>query len=156
MTVKRLQAPDFDITMTLFHYYRDEAIESIPEIEDQYDENSAIDTIREYATQASNCWLNLYEGQRPVGFVAGYILPTPWNHKRLIAHIQFIYIIESHRNLENFRELMGSFEKWAVETFDVKQISAGDIGINPERMRKLYEHFDFKTELLMIKEIKHG
>lgn len=153
MTVKRLQAPEFDITMNLFHYYRDEAIESIPEIEEQYDENSAIETVREYATQASHCWLNLYDGQRPVGFVAGYLVATPWNKNRLIAHIQFIYIIETHRNLDNFRQLLEAFESWSKNNFDVKQISAGDIGINPDKMKKLYEHFDFKQVLTMTKEV---
>jgi len=154
MIVKSMTPQDFDITLNLFGYYRDEAIESLPIIAEEYDENTVIDTIREYSILGTHCWLNLYQGQRPVGFVSGYIISKPWNKEILLGAIQFIYITPEHRNLENFKMLLDGFTEWAKQ-FKVVGIMAGDIGIDPERMRKLYEHFGFKTELSMIKEIAH-
>jgi GNAT superfamily N-acetyltransferase len=146
--------PDnFNVTVNLFEYYRDEAIESLPYIAEEYDENSVIDTIRTFSILESHCWLNLYQGQRPVGFVAGYLVSKPWNNQCIIGHIQFIYIIEEYRNLENFKTLLDSFQEWAVAR-GAKELMAGDIGINPDRMRKLYEHFGFKSLLTMIKGIE--
>jgi GNAT superfamily N-acetyltransferase len=152
METKHLRPQDFDITMNLFHYYRDEAIDSLPYIEEEYDENTVIETIRDYAILETHCWLNLYEGQRPVGFVGGYLVNKPWNKNILIAHVQFVYIIDSHRNLDNFRDLLDGFKDWAKQKGAVA-MSAGDIGLDTDRMRKLYEHFGFKSELSMIKDI---
>lgn len=154
MIVKPLNPRDFDITMNLFHYYRDEAIESIPKIEEEYNENTVINTIRNYAIASDSCWFNIYEGQRPVGFVAGYMVAKPWNDQQYIGHIQFIYLIETHRTLENFKMLLNNFEEWA-KLAGCDEISAGDIGINVDRMKKLYSHFGFQEQLSMTKELAH-
>jgi hypothetical protein len=153
MIVKILTPEHFDITLNLFQYYRDEAIESLPYIAEEYDENSVIETIRNFGILESHCWLNLYHGQRPVGFVAGYLVNKPWNNQCLIGHIQFIYIVEEHRNLENFKTLLDGFQEWSVAR-GARELMAGDIGINPDRMRKLYEHFGFKSLLTMTKGIE--
>lgn len=152
MTVKNLTPEHFDITLNLFGYYRDEAIESLPYIEEEYDENSVIETIRNFGILESHCWLNLYHGQRPIGFVAGYLVNKPWNKNLVLGHIQFIFVLKEHRNLENFKTLLVAFEDW-TKNFNAVGISAGDIGIDPDKMRKLYEHFDFKSELSMVKEL---
>ena len=143
---------EFDITVNLFGYYRDEAIETMPKIADEYDENSVINTIRNYASKWDCCWFNAYEGQRPVGFIAGYASECPWNSNIVYANIAFVYLLDSHRNLENFRHLMNKFEEWA-KVINAQKITGGDIGIDCERMRKLYEHFEFKEMLLMVKEL---
>jgi hypothetical protein len=48
--------------------------------------------------------------------------------------------------------LIDAFTKWA-EQFKVVDITAGDIGINYDRTRKLYEHLGFTQGLWMTKEI---
>lgn len=147
-----MQPVEFDSTVNLFGYYRDEAIESMPIIESQYDENSVIDTIRTFASKWDHCWFNAYDNNRPVGFIAGYASETPWNKSIIDANIAFIFLLESHRSMDNFRLLLNQFEHWA-KTINAKNITAGDIGINPERTQKLYEHFGFKPGVWMGKEL---
>ena len=85
---------EFDSTVICFNYYRDKAIESIPQIELEYDENSVIKTIKARASRAEHCWFNIYDGQRVVGFIAGTLIPQPWNHEILSANIDFIFLID--------------------------------------------------------------
>jgi GNAT superfamily N-acetyltransferase len=152
MIVRSMQPIEFDSTINLFGYYRDEAIESLPRIADEYDENSVINTIRSFASLWDHCWFNAYEGQRPIGFIAGYASECPWNKDIIDANIAFIYLLDSHKNMDNFRLLLNKFEEWA-KTIKASNITAGDIGINPERTQKLYEHFGFKAGVWMGKEI---
>ena len=140
------------MTVNLFGYYRDEAIESMPKIQDEYDENSVIDTIKTFASKWDHCWLNAYDNTRPVGFVAGYASECPWNKNIIDANIAFIYLLESHKSMDNFRQLLNQFESWA-RTIKAQNITAGDIGINPARTQALYEHFGFKPGVWMGKEL---
>ena len=152
MLVRKMTGHELDATMILFNYYRDEAIEAMPKIADEYDENSMLETIRLYATNYEYCWFNAYEGQRPVGFVGGYISACPWNKQLITANIAFIYMLPSHRSLSNFKDLVNKFTEWA-HTCHATELTAGDIGIDVERSRKVYEHLGFKEILLMTKEL---
>jgi GNAT superfamily N-acetyltransferase len=143
-----MRPDEFDATMTLFNYYFDEAVEAIPRMADEYNENSILETIRKFATNYEYCWFNAYSGQRPVGFVAGYMSSCPWNDQLISANIAFVYLLEGHRNLDNFRELYKEFEQWA-RLINAYEITAGDIGIELDRSRTLYEHFGFEPMLLM-------
>ena len=149
--VRKMLPTELDATVILFNYYRDEAIEALPIIAEQYDENSMVETIRNYAISYETIWLNAYEGQRPVGFVGGYMTQCPWNNQLVTANIAFIYLLTSHRTLENFRQLLNEFEAWA-RLIKATEITAGDIGIDIARSQKLYEHFGFKPMLMMSKE----
>jgi len=152
MIVRPMLAHEMDNTIRLFQYYFDEAAEAIPSMASEYDENSILETIREYSIHHTHCWFNAVEGQRPVGFVSGFISQAPWNKDILYANIAFIYLLESHRNMENFRQLMSEFAAWA-QNIKAQKITAGDIGVNPSKMRRLYEHFEFKEILLMVKDL---
>lgn len=152
MLVRRMNPQEFDSTMNLFHMYRDEAIETVPEIEFEYDENSMIDTMRRFSSNGNYCWYNLYDNTRPVGFIAGMASGCLWNDSLFDAHIAFVFIHPSYRNMDNFRLLFKEFEYWAREV-GAKRMTGGDIGINPERTRKLYEHFGFKAGVWLGKEL---
>jgi GNAT superfamily N-acetyltransferase len=152
MIVRKMNPHEFDVTVNLFGYYRDDAIEKMPRIAEQYDENSVIDTIRAFASKWDHCWFNAYEGARPIGFISGYASECPWNKDIVDANIAFIFLLESHRNLDNFRLLLNSFEEWA-KIIKASSITAGDIGIDPERTEKLYSHFGFKRGVWMGKEL---
>jgi len=151
MIVRKMLAQELDSTMILFNYYRDEAIQSIPRIAEEYDEDSMVETVRTHASKYQYCWFNALEGQRPVGFIAGYITQCPWNKQIITANISFIFMLESHRSMENFRALMIEFTGWA-RMMEATEITAGDIGINFDRSRRLYEHLGFKELLIMTKE----
>ena len=146
---------EFDATVICFNYYRDRAIESIPQIAEEYDENSVIKTIKARASRAEHCWFNIYDGQRIVGFIAGTLIPQPWNHEILSANIDFIFLLDSHRNMDNFRLLMKKFEEWARHR-GATSITGGDIGIDIDRTRTLFEHLGFTPMLLMNKELIDG
>jgi GNAT superfamily N-acetyltransferase len=155
MIVREMYVNEFDATVICFSYYRDKAIESIPQIAEEYDENSVIKSIKARASRAEHCWFNAYDGQRVVGFIAGTVIPQPWNHKILSANIDFIFLLESHRNMDNFRLLMKKFEEWARHR-GATSITGGDIGIDLERSKTLFEHMGFTPMLLMNKELING
>jgi GNAT superfamily N-acetyltransferase len=150
--VRQIQPHELDSTVTLFNYYFEEAAEKMPAMADEYDENSIIGTIRRYVIDHQCIWLNSFEGQRPVGFIAGNIGTIPWNDDLVVANLSFIYLLPSHRNMDNFRELYKKFEEWA-RTISAYKISAGDIGIDIERSQKVYEYLGFEPILLMTKEL---
>ncbi len=155
MIVRRMRPEEFDATMTAVGYYADEASRSVPGFAEDYDENSARETVRLFASNYEYCWFNAYDNTRCVGFIAGHLTPCPWNKNIVNSHISFIYLLESHRTLDNFRELMNQYLDWA-RTAGVKEVTTGDIGINAERTRKLYEHFDFREDLFMSRELTNG
>lgn len=148
MIVRKIHPQELDITVNLCNYYAQEA--AIPD--DDYDVNSVAETVRLYSTHNEYIWLNLYEGQRPVGLIAGCITNAPWNRKKLHGHIDLVFLLESHRSLDNFKQLINKFEEWAKE-MQATTITAGDIGINVERTKKVYNHLGFKEGLWMSKEL---
>jgi hypothetical protein len=150
MIVRKMNPHEIDNMMILADYYRDEA--EIPL--DEYDENSIMASIKQYASLSQYFLFVAMDGTRPVGLIAGYMTPTPWNKKLLNAHCQFIFLLKSHRTMENFRMLYQSFEEWGRMN-DVKQLTAGDIGINFERSEKLWTHLGFVPECWMSKELTY-
>jgi len=54
--------------------------------------------------------------------------------------------------MDNFRSLLSKFEEWS-RMIGARAITAGDIGINPERTKTLYEHFGFTPGVWMNKEL---
>jgi GNAT superfamily N-acetyltransferase len=135
--VRKPRADEIDNILIVMEYYRDEA--DLPDGE--YDADAMLETVRDYMIHADQCWFNLYEGSRVVGIIGGYVAQIPWSH-RLMAHIQFVYTLPSHRNLTNARMLVDRFTQWSQEMGAVK-ISAGDIGIDTERTRAFYQQVGF-------------
>lgn len=148
MIVRSIQPHEIDVTVNLCNYYKDEAGIT----DEEYDQNAVIDTIRTHTIHPEYIWLNAYEGQRPIGLIAGCITKAPWSNQIIYGHIELVFLIESHRNMDNFRELVSKFTEWAKTNKAVK-ITAGDIGINIERSKKIYEHLGFEQGLWMSKEI---
>lgn len=142
---------EIDSVMLLAEYYRDEA--EIP-IED-YDENSIMAMIKHYASAPEYFLFLGLDGARPVGLIAGYLTPVPWNKKQANAHCNFLFLLKSHRTMDNFRLLYNNFEEWA-KMRDARRLSAGDIGINFDRTEKIWSHFGFESGCWMNKELAHG
>jgi GNAT superfamily N-acetyltransferase len=148
MIIRPMAVNEIDSTVNLCNYYRDEA--QIPE--DEYDENSVLEGIRFRNINVQYRWLNAYEGSRPVGFICGFLTPAPWNKNILYAQIELIFLLESHRSMDTFRQMVDEFEQWA-RAAGAKKIITGDIGVNVERSRKVYGHLGFDEALWMTKEI---
>jgi len=143
---------DFDLTVNLFRRYYESAVEKIPSMAEEYDENSVIETIRYHASHYDHCWFVALEGQRVIGFIAGFASEAPWNKNIVYANISFVYMIESHRSWDNFQALYKEFQAWS-KLINATKITAGDIGIDPERMQTLYERLEFKPVLLMERDL---
>jgi GNAT superfamily N-acetyltransferase len=151
MIVRKMLPSEMSVTINLFGYYRDEAVESIPQIAEEYDENAVLETIRTYSTHYEYCWFNAYDGQRPVGLIAGCITKAPWGDI-FTAHCDMIFLLESHRTLDNTKQLLKAFEEWA-RICGAREITVGDIGINPDRTKKLFTHLGFTEGCWMSKEL---
>lgn len=154
MIVRTMKALEIDTTMICFNYYRDEAIERMPRIAEEYDDDSMVETVRSHVIDYNSVWFNAMEGQRVVGFVAGYLSACPWNKRILTANISFIYMLPSHRSMASFNQLLTAFTEWA-RNCSATEITAGDIGIDIERSQTLYSHMGFKPILLMSKELNN-
>ena len=139
MIVRRPRADELDNIIIVMEYYRDEA--NLPDGE--YDPDAMLNSVRSFMIQADHIWFNLYEGQRIVGIIGGYLTQLPWSRK-IQAHVQFIYVLPSHRNLTNAKSLFEEFEKWA-KNCGAERITAGDIGIDTERTQAFYQHLGFSA-----------
>jgi GNAT superfamily N-acetyltransferase len=140
MIVRRPRAEELDNIVLVMEYYRDEA--NLPDGE--YCSDAMTETVREYLIDPGCAWFCLYDSGRIVGVVAGYLCPIPWS-RRITANVQFLYVIPSHRNLQNAVRLLKEFETWAWGQEAVK-ITAGDIGIDVERTQTFYEHCGYTVK----------
>lgn len=154
MIVRKMRPEEIDVTINLFRYYAKEAADNTPELGAEFDENSVIETIRQRNIHPEYIWFNAYEGTRPVGFISACVTQAPWNKEVFYAHIELIFILESHRNMNTFKQLVKSVEEWA-KTFDAQKLTAGDIGVNPERTRRVYEGLGFDENCFMSKDLEY-
>lgn len=152
MIVRKMRAEEIDITVNLTRYYAQEAAETQPNIEDEYDSDSVVDLVRGRTIEDSFFWFNAYENTRPVGFISGCVTTPQWNNKIYYCHVDLIFLLKEHRNINNFKSLVNAAEDWGLQ-FDAQKITAGDIGINPERTTKLYESLGFNKAVWMSKDI---
>jgi len=56
--------------------------------------------------------------------------------------------------MDNFKMLLKNVEEWA-RMFGAQKITGGDIGINPERTKKVYNHLGFDESCFMSKELEY-
>ena len=154
MIVEKLKPVDFDAVIDLFDQYYAEAVTSIPTMEQDYDAESVINFVRTYASHWQHAWFVAFEySSRPCGFVAGSLINEPWNENITNANIDMIYLAPEQRNMDNFRRLVDHFTTWAT-TAGARRITAGDIGINPERTEKIYQHLGFEPACFLVKAIE--
>lgn len=152
MIVRTMRPEEIDLNVNLFRQYADEAGETNPALGAQYDENSVVSSIRSRLIAPDACWFSLLDNNRPVGFISGALTQAPWNFDILYAHIEMIYVLKEKRSMDAFRRLVDEFQDWAV-AMDATSITAGDIGIDPERTKRVYTSIGFTEGCFMTKEI---
>jgi hypothetical protein len=152
MIVRTMRPEEIDLNVNLFRQYADEAGETNPALGAQYDENSVVSSIRSRLIAPDACWFSLLDNNRPVGFISGGLTQAPWNDQILYAHIEMIYVLKEKRSMDAFRRLVDEFQDWAV-AMDATSITAGDIGIDPERTKRVYTSIGFTEGCFMTKEI---
>jgi len=152
MIVRTMRPEEIDLNVNLFRQYADEASETNPALGAQYDENSVIQSIRNRVIAPDACWFSLLDNARPVGFISASLTQAPWNFEILYAHIEMIYVLKEKRSMDAFRKLTTAIEEWAL-SMDATNITAGDIGIDPERSKRVYTSVGFTEGCFMTKEI---
>lgn len=140
MRIRRPRADELDHVMIVMEYYRDEA--QLPE--GQYSHKAMVNTVRNYLIDPTHAWFSMYDGTRMVGVVAGYLCALPWS-EQMVANVQFMYVLPSHRNLQDAHALLKEFETWCCNQGAVS-ITAGDIGIDVARTQAFYEHCDYAVQ----------
>lgn len=111
MIIKKLQAPEFDRTITLVKEYAEEV--GYGEVNDDF----YIDNIRAMAIDPSCVWLNAFEGNSIIGFIGGNIAEDTLSSKRM-AVISYLYLLPERRQEDNLKSLMWDFMK-SVESLDI-------------------------------------
>lgn len=149
--IRTVDPHEIDSTVTLVKYYYEEAAENIPNL-GEWDTNSVIRTIRQRTINPATVWLNMYEGERPIGMISGSINLAPWNEEIVMGNIEMFYILKSHRNMDRFKSLVNAYEEWAAMS-DTKLIHVSDMGINESRTKILYEQLGYSSATSLVKRI---
>jgi hypothetical protein len=152
MEIRKIHPGEIDGLLNLIHQYAEEASENMPMISGEISERVILENIRSWSIQHTHCLFVGYSGDRPIGFVAGFVIQMPWSVAPQ-ANLNFIFMTEEYRSMENFKALLDTFEGWA-KALKAKRLIAGDMGINLERSRKLYSYLGFREALLSIREIE--
>jgi GNAT superfamily N-acetyltransferase len=144
MVIRRPHATELDSTLILLEYQRDEFEIS------QYDEDFVTQTVKNYNVKATHFWHNAYEGSRPIGCIGGYLVQGNWS-KDLYAHLQFFYVLPTHRNQGIYSDMFKPFKEWTVAN-NVVKIIAGDLDLNSEHINAVIEQQGFAKKEIWIKE----
>jgi hypothetical protein len=142
---------EMENTITLMRYYYQEASETITTL-GEWDTNSMINSIRQRTITPGQAWLNLYDGDRPVGMISGGISTAPWNDTIIYSTIEMFYILKSHRNMDRFRSLVKGFEEFSAQC-SAEQIYVSDMGMDESRTRTLYEQLGYTSATSLVKRI---
>ncbi len=152
MIIRKIHPGEMDALLTIIHNYAEEASITLPDIADEISDTIILENIRSWTVQHNHFVEVGFEGEKAVGFIAGNVIQLPWS-KTHQANISFIYMLESHRSMDNFKALLHRFEEWA-RLANASRIYSGDIGIDLERSRKLYDYLGFTERLLASKDVK--
>lgn len=144
MIVRQMKPNELDSTLILIDYLAEQAgIES-------KDYNHILKTVRNYTIKADHCWLNAYEGSRPIGCIGGYLIEDNWL-PQYHAHIQYFYVLESHALTQARNELYLAFAEWA-KTMGAKNLIAGDVFADLGSAEQDFEALDFQSKTIWRKE----
>jgi hypothetical protein len=139
MLVRNLRPLDINDLMILMNYYKDEINVS----DEQWDENSLIQSVKRYASNAQYTFLVAIDNQRLVGLCAGTVVSEVYNTE-LKTLIQMFFLLPSHRNQENYKQLYNEFVNWST-LIGVDKIGLSDIGDNPKRIKPIGDMLGFNT-----------
>jgi len=137
MLVREMQPNEIDSVITLFNYYRDEALVN----DEKYSEDRVLQTVRQYCIKPSLFFRVAYNGQRPVGVIGGFLSEDPVESD-LTATIQFNYLLPEFASVNGYEQLITEFEIWA-KACKATALRAIDIGSNLNRLQDVYSELDF-------------
>jgi hypothetical protein len=136
MIIREMETREIDLIVNLFAYYAEEA-----QVSERYDESRVLATVREYNIRPNLFFRVAYNGQRPIGIIGGFLSEDPVESE-ITATIQFNYLLPEFATVENYAEMIGSFQSWSQQ-FKCTQIRAIDIGTNLSRLNDVYDVLGF-------------
>jgi hypothetical protein len=137
MLLRQMETNEIDSVINLFSRYREDALIS----DEKYSENRVLHTIREYNIRPNLFFRIAVNGQRPVGLIGGFLSEDPVDIE-VSATIQFCYLIEEFRDINNYKLMIDEFTNWGRQ-FKATNVRAIDIGNNVTRLQDVYEQLDF-------------
>jgi hypothetical protein len=145
-----MEISEMNSVINLFNYYKTAA--QIPD--SVWNEDRLLHTLREYNIRPNLFFQVAFNGLRPVGVIGGFLSEDPVE-STVTATIQFNYLLDEYATVENYAQLIGSFESWAKQ-FKISQMRAIDIGQNYTRLNDIYDvlGFDSVKVTVMNKEIE--
>lgn len=150
MIIRRMLPEELEIVGLLMQYYRDEA--GIHDSE--YDEDRAIQSIKNYSVNWNLFLRVAYEGSRPIGLIGGFLTESPVT-KEVATGIQFMYLLEQYNSAANYKQLLDHFEEWSTK---VKATSIKFLGIGtaPQSLVNALNRLGFERtpQAIMAKEIE--
>ena len=133
-----MSSHEIDVVINLFQYFRDEIM--IPDAE--YDEDRILNFVRQYSINYNLFFEVAWEGQRPVGFVGGFLTEDPVVGAK-VAGLQVLFLLDSHKSTTNYQQLVQPFEEWAKMN-QCKVIRCIDVGYRPNRLNSVLEDLNFQ------------
>lgn len=151
MLVRPLRPQDLDNTMIMMDYYREEM--DIGQ-DEEWNENSVIQSIRLYSTNAECMFLVAVESDRVVGCCSG-IARKEFYNDTIETVMQMMFLLPSHRNKENYQQLLGEFLNWSHLVKSQRMLLV-DIGNSNTRIQTIADtlNFDHKNIRVFVKEIE--
>lgn len=137
MIIRAMEPRELDVVLNLFNYYCEAADIS----DEQYDQDRARETVREYCIRPNLFFRIAVNGQRPVGLIGGFISQDPVE-TQVTATIQFLYLIPEFDDINNYECLVDEFTAWSQQ-FKVTQVRAIDIGNKLDRLHDVYDELGF-------------
>ena len=144
MLVRNLRPQDIDLLLVMMSYYRDEVNIS----DEDWDENSVIQSIKFYATNLELTCLVAVENSRIVGCLLASMKKEFYNNN-VSAAIQMLYLLPSHRQRENYQQLYNEFLNWTIGT-KLEKILLIDIVDRTDRLDPISDMLDFSTSSFKI------
>jgi GNAT superfamily N-acetyltransferase len=140
MIIRKPNPQELESTLVVLDY-------QVSEQNIDYDENNLIQTVKTHMSRATHCWLNAYQGTRPVGVIGGCVAQDNWTGDRF-AIVNFFYVLPTHQNQGLEKQLLEEFELWA-KTVECKQIVGGDINVD---YNNVFDSLGFAKKNIWIKE----
>lgn len=135
MTIRRLTPADMDAAIILMNYYQDEM-----EVED-WQQDEVVQALRKYSISGEANCLVAMEGNRCVGICVGGLKKEFYN-KKMIAYVQLLYLLPTHRDKYNYQNLFNEFAKWFAP-LNIKTVILNDILDDNPRMKDIAEKLEF-------------
>ena len=128
-----------DLVRLAHEYYQLSPYKDIP-----FDSDAALDFGRRQMVMATSFFPVYTVGNSVEGFAIAYMIQLNFS-RSLRVNLEYIYVREQYRSQGAAEQLVQAVESWARQVGAIDLVT-GDIGINPELMRRWYSGQGYQYE----------